>query len=498
MKKLIFKKKLILGILLFPCLVFSQDFKEKKLTLELFLQEVQKNNRHLVALQSSQRAANLRYVQTDLELSPAVTLKASQLDDKALVQAGSFTQTRLKATEYSLGLGKKFSTGTSVALSGSATESNLEALTPGPFSLRNARGSMGISLSQSLWKDGFGSATNLKYQREEQQRNLEFSSYDLQIRKALSEAESAYWDLIYSKFEVQLRKESLQRAKKIESWISRRVGNGIGDRADLLNAQGLVATRELQLISAEDQLISAKVKVANLMELSDVKNLPEVEENLNEKRELLRLVDSLDGQQNQSEEILRLDAYLSVIESKTKAISAQEVSDQFKPDLSLEGQYKTNGYSDSMQSISPELDARDRPTTAIAIKFTYLLDEGVKKSARNAARLDAVASQDKAMYQVRDGRTAWQEMLRRNSELSNLILQAEKIARIQSEKAVVERDKLSKGRSITSNVITAEQDAAESELSMSRLKVEQRKLESQARLFVKIPTSKIESQESSL
>ena len=55
---------------------------------------------------------------------------------------------------------------------------------------------------------------------------------------------------------------------------------------------------------------------------------------------------------------------------------------------------------------------------------------------------------------------------------------------IRSKRALVEKDKLSKGRTITSEAITAEQDAAETALTLMKLRTEQRKLESQAKLFI--------------
>jgi hypothetical protein len=56
----------------------------------------------------------------------------------------------------------------------------------------------------------------------------------------------------------------------------------------------------------------------------------------------------------------------------------------------------------------------------------------------------------------------------------------------QKERYRSEQDKLAKGRTITSQVITAEGDVAESELSLIKLLTEQRKLEAQAKMFIKL------------
>ena len=50
---------------------------------------------------------------------------------------------------------------------------------------------------------------------------------------------------------------------RIESWVRRRVSDGIGDRADLLNAQALVATRELQLMNTKDEWVANLKQIRN-------------------------------------------------------------------------------------------------------------------------------------------------------------------------------------------------------------------------------------------
>lgn len=82
--------------------------------------------------------------------------------------------------------------------------------------------------------------------------------------------------------------------------------------------------------------------------------------------------------------------------------------------------------------------------------------------------------------------SVWEELNRRYKEFSNKIEALSKVAEFQRERAKAEQDKLAKGRSITSQVITSEQESSESELTLIKLKAEQRKLESQGLLFTEI------------
>ena len=153
----------------------------------------------------------------------------------------------------------------------------------------------------------------------------------------------------------------------------------------------------------------------------------------------------------------------------------------------LEGQYKTNAYGESASAVSSQLGKSDRPTSAIALKLTWLLDGEVKEATRRSARKSALAAKLSSEQSLLESQNSWSEMLRRHGELSKMIEASDRISRLQTERAAVERDKLSKGRSVTSQVITAEQEAAEAELNLNKLRTEQRKLEARSRMFVSFP-----------
>lgn len=456
------------------------------LTLDGFLQRVQEKHLSVKSLNAQKEASDSRLVAGDVGLAPILSLKASILDDKNIQSLGGYLTDHTKATEYSLGLAKKFSTGTNAQVLASVTETqlvgtNLTATPPQGFDQTFARGSLGISVSQSLWKDGFGAATSLRREREALVSQAEKQSYDLQLKQLMIDAESAYWDYLYQQEELSQRKDSLQRAKRIESWMQKRVGNGIGDDSDLLNAQGLVAGRELQLLASQDESLAVEKKMRDLLELAGDETLPDVTGDLRSNRKLEQMISSHQGGRR-----VRLDTYLSILEAKAKATAANEIADAYRPDLVLEGQYKTNSNENRMTDAANKISDSSRPTEAVALKLVWLLDSDLKNAAKQTAKSEALAANYKKDRKLLEGESAWQEMNRRHSELSKKILAADLAANIQTKKAAAQRDKLSKGRAITTDVVTAEQDAAESLLLVTKLRAEQRKLEAQGRLFVTI------------
>ncbi len=453
------------------------------LSLDEYLAQARVKHKGIQSLEASKSAASYRREAGDTVLSPMLTLKASSTDDKSPQNLGTFVTDRTQITEYSLGLGKKFSTGTNAQILASTSEYKISGADysrtpPGAFAQTLGKGALGLSLSQSLWKDAFGNATRLRQERELQIERAERQSYDLQEQQLLIEAEAAYWDYLYQREELAQRQASLERARKIENWVRRRVSNGIGDEADVYNAQGLVAGRELQLLMAQDEILAGEKRVRDVLELKDGEALPVLTGDLGASRRLEQMSQGNSGRK------IRLDSYLAVLEAKAKAISAEEVNDGYRPDLVLEGLYRTNSSEPTMTEATTNMTQTNKPTQSVALKLVWMLDGDVKHAARQTAKSEALAAALRQERKLLESESSWNEINRRHSELTKKINAARVSSEVQNRKAAAQRDKLSKGRAITSDVITAEQDAAEATLTLIKLRAEQRKLEAQGRLFV--------------
>ncbi|HPI40716.1 MAG TPA: TolC family protein [Pseudobdellovibrionaceae bacterium] len=458
-------------------LASGSNAQVRSLNLEEFLNDVQKNNKSFQSLKVNLEASAEKRTSGDRELIPVFTLKNTIFSDqKTPSMLGS---TEMKSTQYSLGFLKKFSTGTALNLS--ANMSGYENLGMNPSSTlssiygKYAQGAVGVSLSQSLWKDFFGRATDLRKKREDLYYNIEKFTLDFQYRKYLIEAENAFWDYLYLKEENSIRESSLQRAKKIESWFLQRVQDGVSDQTDLLSAKALVANRELQFSSSQDELTAIERKVRDILELKQSENFPILNEDLYRTRAIF----------NPKEESESVDFIISQLQAKARHWEAQETQEQLKSDLNLSASYNTNSYepSGSVMDSSRSWLQTDKPTASVVITWTYLLDTEVKDSMLSASQKSALASQIQSERKHIDSLASWDELLRRYSELTKKIAIAESIKKIQLQRAKSEQEKLSKGRTITATVINSEQDAAEASLMLIKLQVEHRKLESQSRLF---------------
>lgn len=445
------------------------------MTLDEYLSEVRKKNRALNSMTVSQEASEAKRAAGDLALSPVFTAGYSLASDKSLPNS---VADRREMTELSLGLAKKFSTGTALSLTAKTDQFENDKPTT-PSLAEYSTGTLGLTLQQSLWKDFFGQATRLRNDREWSVQKLESLTIDLKTRGLLLEAESAFWDYAVAQEDLKLKKENLERAKKIESWTTNRVNNGISDRSDLMNARALASIRELELSLAQDELKAQDLRLRQNLDLSDAESTPAIQANLFDARPYMQ---DLSKQKN----VIKIDAYLSSLEAKTKKLVAEEVEDSLKPDLNFIGSYNTNSYNRDYATTQSDISKTDRPKTFVGVNLTWMFDTEAKQSQLAAARKEALALRFLSEKNLKNGQEAWLEQQRKYEVSLQNVKTLEKIAQYQRERAKAEQDKFAKGRTITANVVTAETDSAEAEVKFLKAKSGLRKLEASALMFMPI------------
>lgn len=451
------------------------------MTLEQYLAEVQKRNKEFQSLNISQDMAEDRREAGDLSLTPVLTAAGGYLSDQSQPQT---VGTKTVAHQYSLGVAKEFSSGTKASINANVQQtkiSDVPVMYAGLFPSDYSAGSLGLTLSQSLWKNFFGNGTRLRQKRDASAADLEKQGYSLQQRQILIDAENAYWDYLYQQDELKSRAESLDRAKKIESWLKRRFADGINDKADYLNGQALTASRELLLATTRDQAVAAEKTLRLFLEMDDKEPMPTLDSDFKKPRDIKTLVGGTSGR------VVRLDAYMASLEAKTKDLGAKEAVDQMRPDLVLSGVYNTNSNIQSSPSDAlNKISNMDIPTTKIGVNFTYMFDTDAKVSQQSLYRRDALAAQLKSERKMLESDISWSELLRRYGEMLSQIQTAEKVSQIQTNRAKEQSLKLSRGRAITTDVVNSEEDAANAILTLNHLRSEARKMEAQSRMFIRL------------
>jgi len=445
------------------------------LTIDEYIQLAKQKNPLLKSYEASVEASKVKAQSSELDLSPVLTAGYQTSTDQS---RPSMMGTKRESQVYNLGVAKKFTTGTMLkvqAQSGQFDNSNVSLQGFDHYST----GALSISLQQSLWKDFLGEGTQLKIDRQRKTAELEQYSNELQARAVLFEIEANYLDYALAFEDYKLKKANLDRAQKIDKWTANRVENGISDRADLMNSKALLALREAQLISAEEELKSQESKLRDNLNISADEKTPDIQADLASERPYLNVL-------KKAKHVQKIESYLSSLESEVKSLVASETQDSLKPDLNVFGTYALTSYNRDYAQAMQDVTKTDYPQSAVGLNLTWMFETEAKQSIRKASLIEAQASRLKADKKKLDGQTAWEDLVRKYEVLKKTVTTLDKAAQYQRERAKAEQDKLSKGRTVTANVVLAETDAAEAEVTLLRTKSQLRKLEASSLLFMEV------------
>jgi outer membrane protein TolC len=443
------------------------------LTLDEYLQKTKDKNPLFKSYEVGVEAAQDKLDSAGRDLSPLLTLGYVKSTDQSLPSQLGYKR---DVSQYSVGLAKKFITGTTLKLTGELQDFNNPGALPSSGFQLYSSGAVGVSLSQSLWKDFFGYGTRKKLERERASAALELTAAELQRRAYLMQMEADYWDFLVSSENLKLKRANLERAEKLQRWTASRVSNGISDRSDLLNTKALASLRRVQLETAEEELRTVEARLRENLGLTSTEATPVLRSPLSLQR---ALVDDL----ARKKQVTSFEAELAVKEAKAKQGVAEEVVDSLRPDLSLIGSYATTSYNVDRSEAISEVTKKDYPKSAVGLQFSWAIENSTLSGTRQAAQKEAMAAQLKSERKKQDGANAWRELLRKYEVVKNNVKMLDEVATFQRERAKAEQDKFLKGRSITVYVVNAEADAAEAEINLLRTKAELRKLEASSQLF---------------
>lgn len=341
-------------------LTFNFSFASA-MSIDEYLSEVQKQNKLIESYRVSTEASAERKEAGDVALAPVLTAGYTLTTDKS--QPSSVADQR-DSEVASLGVAKKFSTGTSVSLLAQTNKFTYTA----PVTAGNngfSTGNLGVTLTQSLWKDFFGSATRLRRQRESAVNKTETLNLDLQRRNLLIQAESDFWDYMVALEDLKFKQANLERAKKLQNWTANRVNNGISDQADLLQVRALTSLRELELSNAQDELKAREVKIRENLALDANAPTPALSADMSDQRPYLQTLAS-------RKNFVRIDSYISTLDARIRKTSAEEVQDSLRPDLLLSGQYKTSSYDLIHSEMQKNIAKTDRPVTSVGLTLSWI------------------------------------------------------------------------------------------------------------------------------
>ena len=281
-----------------------------------------------------------------------------------------------------------------------------------------------------------------------------------QAKQVLMQAELAYWELSLAREAVKIHGQLLNRANQLDSWMQNKIYLNLQDQSDINQSKSEVQYRKLELKGAMDAEKSA-ARSFNYLRGLDRDKVEEVLDLPGEK-DLRSDLKNIDPEKRQD--------YLSLLRNleaaKAGAAMKKEV---LSPELSI-------GASASLNAAEADF------STAWSNSFNgnkYIYGAGINLRVP----LDFPAAELSKAY---DGewksleiyceakrleiKTEWSELNRKLLDVKERLLLAVELERLQKNKANAERERLTKGNSVTAQVLMFEQDWSKSQLGVIEIK----------------------------
>jgi len=168
-----------------------------------------------------------------------------------------------EGSQWSAAIKKKMTTGTEVALSWANdfydTDSNQVVLKP------YYNSALGIGLSQPLWKGNSREAQTAGVRAAA--KYTEATNYFVEVQAAnlAARVKNAYWDLVFTRQHIEVKKLSLKLARNLRDDTARKIESGVLAAVDIYQPDAEIARREELLIAAERDIASAEDNLKLLM-----------------------------------------------------------------------------------------------------------------------------------------------------------------------------------------------------------------------------------------
>ncbi|MCE3009673.1 MAG: TolC family protein [Proteobacteria bacterium] len=333
-----------------------------------------------------------------------------------------------------------------------------------------------LELSLPLWRNFWGAEIRATQEQLDSQLQLQKLSARSQRIQKESEIKETFYNMYTQQRNYEIQKNSLERAEKILSWAQSRVARNLSDRSDLYQTEALVSSRKIELTIAEQKLKEAARKFNSMINhQGDV-----VPQNL-------RMPEVVKAQLevNISKEAQRIDYKVleqNLVASRNNYLAQKEKN---KPLLDLSMTYSKAGRATNQSTAERNVWNQDKEYRLVALNFTMPLDIGNSADVRSGYQQLAESQSAAERARARDAELESKKTEDQAKALWSQWQLIRELEKIQKEKADLERSKYNNGRSTTYQVLTFEQDYANSRTQRISLELQLRRFVDSLELFVK-------------
>lgn len=473
--------KLIAAPVIFNMLVSTPVLAQQKvqpqatLTLNDYLNQVEKQNEAFQRSSRAERAYELRSDEWRLITSPYFIGSVQIGSDKREQSSPSIMGNETSTKVYALGFGQKTSFGLDAKLTYQYVDTdivgaNTQFINPSHFYTTGPV----LELTQSFWRNGFGSETKAAIEAKEAEVQAQKFSEKFTQTQLRQSAENAYWRLAVAREALIAAKENLDRTKKGRDWTAERVRLNLADRSDLLQQDAAVAARLLELQQAEMEENAAARAFNTMRGVAST--------TVNERLQPItdELIKSLRVPEREEK---RADVKAAEAQARALKASSQIGLESSKPNFEAFLTAGLNGRdADSGTAISESFSTQ-YPNYTVGVRLNVPLNQGVASRAREGYRVAAESAELGFKRKAFETEREWIELVQKFEESKQRLELARKLETVQKTKLDAERARLSRGRTTTYQVILFEGDYASAQLNRIRLAQEVLSIYSQLKTF---------------
>jgi outer membrane protein TolC len=444
-------------LVLIGFVVLGMSPDAKALTLNEYLKQVQSQNPQARAAREAMTSTELRLKQADAQFSPELFADYGLRNDERETAQPSFMGTRTSGMDWRLGVQQQthFGLGGKVFFQRSHTEVEESAL-PLPNYVDSA---VGVELSQSLWRNGFGSQTRAEYKVQIAESRIAYFREKFNFKNIILSAQNTYWSLSSLNEIVKLQEENVVRATRLRDRMRGQARVRLFDEVEALQAEAALQSRELELMSSKDERAALMRQFNTLRgvasdEVEALDQLPSNELRLDEKMRGLRLT-------REDLQIMKEESLKGIAESEAAA-------SRVLPQLDLVATYTTNG-KDAKSSVSyDELNDFDHPAWTVGVHFSVPLDVSMLFDLRRAAKAGRAAADRLREYSDFNAQRVWDDLVKQHEELRLRYEKSQSVEKIQTDLVRKQQTRLRQGRSTTFETINFEQSLALTQIQRVR------------------------------
>ena len=250
---------------------------------------------------------------------------------------------------------------------------------------------LGLTLSQPLLKNFGREPTELTIDTAKLTKDASLERLSAKLISVVAQVRTEYYKLYSLREELEVRKVSLELARRVLSETQARVKAGVMPAMETLNAEFGVASREKELIDAERAVQDQVDVLVQLLQLPQGQPVETVEVPSKVRYDVLEQAEIRRALANRPE-LKELKRNFELLELQTRVSG-----NRARPDLLLTASAATAGLGDTYPRDMDRLSSGNYPAWGVGLTFSYPLGNRAAENEyrKNRLKLDQSALQIK-------------------------------------------------------------------------------------------------------